>query len=942
MAGQSVAAGVVPAEISPRLEPTGSSCDDPTAPRSPPIVGRESELDAIARWLAASGPNLLEIEGEAGIGKTTLWIEATRRARAAGCLVLACQPAEANTDVAYGALATVLEPALVLVDGAVPVPRLQALEGALRIRDVPESRLDETAVALGLVSVLRALAAHRRVVVALDDVQWLDRSSRSVLTYALRNIAAADDVSVVTATRADVGCPRLDLAGSPLSAAGELLHPGPLSVGALHRAVMLRLGTALSRPKLVRLHAVTRGNPLHAIELARVIETAGAHDALSVPASLGDVLRARVAPLAPRTRRLLVAVAAAGDIGPAELTGLAGPDEIDEAVDHGILVLADGRVGFSHPLLASTVYADAGELLRSRVHRRLAQLSASPEERVRHLALGGSEPDESIAASLDRAADAACERGARSSGAALYEHAARLTPAGCDNARARRLILAADAHFESGEANRADQLLREVAAGESDARWEALCRLGTLADETVGGQASLAAFEAALGTTDPRLAARAHRGLAQSLIYVGDLERALGHANAAVAAASGLADHEPLAYALAMQGLVRSMLGTSSWREPLAHAVELEKTSEVRDLDGCPSAFAAEARRLTLELDEASAGYLRLQRKAAERGDIRTECWCRFGLAATAMACGRWTEAAEHERELGELAEQTGLFRLPALRTSAQLAALTGDADRARTLARVVVEQAEAANELHNLRSALAILGFVELSVGDAAAAARALCRARELVEQTAVGEPAMLVFLLDEVEALVGSGRVADAAFVVARFEERCVGHDAAWIEPLTLRAHGIVDAAGGDVEAARMTLERAVALEDDLPLPLERARTRLALGRVLRRQKRRTAAFELLASALAAFEALGAALWAEQARSEMARIGGRASSRDDLTRTEERIAGLVAEGMTNREVAAALFVTPKTVESSLTRVYRKLGVRSRTELARRIGRVG
>jgi DNA-binding CsgD family transcriptional regulator len=385
-----------------------------------------------------------------------------------------------------------------------------------------------------------------------------------------------------------------------------------------------------------------------------------------------------------------------------------------------------------------------------------------------------------------------------------------------------------------------------------------------------------------------------------------------------------------------MQGLVRSMLGRGSWREPLAHALELEKTFEVRDLDGCPSAFAAEARRLTLELDEASAGYRRLQRNAAERGDIRTECWCRFGLAATSMACGRWTEAAEHERELGELAEQTGLFRLPALRTSAQLAALTGDAEQARTLARAVVEQAEAANELHNLRSALAILGFLELSVGDAAAAARALRRAHVIVGQTAVGEPAMLMFVLDEVEALGGVGDVEEAALVLARFEERCAGQTAAWVEPLTLRAHGIIDAACGDVEAARRALERAVELEDDLPLPLERARTRLALGRVLRRQKRRTAASELLASALEAFEALGAPLWAEQARSEMARIGGRASSRGDLTPTEQRIAGLVAEGLTNREVAAALFVTPKTVESALTRVYRKLGVRSRTELAR------
>jgi DNA-binding CsgD family transcriptional regulator len=256
----------------------------------------------------------------------------------------------------------------------------------------------------------------------------------------------------------------------------------------------------------------------------------------------------------------------------------------------------------------------------------------------------------------------------------------------------------------------------------------------------------------------------------------------------------------------------------------------------------------------------------------------------------------------------------------------------------ARALLGAVVAKAKLAGELHNLRGALQLEGHVELSLGDPKSAIAPLRRARLIAEQMAVGEPSMLMLLLDEVEALAGTGDPATAAEVLREFEDRCQGNGSAWIAPLVARARGLVQAAEGDVDGARTTLEEAVAAENDVPLPLERARTRLGLGRILRRTQRRSAAQAMLTEALAQFEGLGAPVWAERAREELARIGGRAPSSDDLTPTERRIAELVAEGLTNREVAAALFVTPKTVESALTRVYRKLGVRSRTKLAKRL----
>jgi DNA-binding CsgD family transcriptional regulator len=239
--------------------------------------------------------------------------------------------------------------------------------------------------------------------------------------------------------------------------------------------------------------------------------------------------------------------------------------------------------------------------------------------------------------------------------------------------------------------------------------------------------------------------------------------------------------------------------------------------------------------------------------------------------------------------------------------------------------------------ELLNLRAALQLKGLLELSLGNPRAALEPLERARLIAEQMVVGEPSMLAFQLDEVEALAATHAVGPAGTVLARFEKR-IGQESAWTQPLLLRGRGLVHAAAGELDEARAALEAAVAVEHLVPVPLEHARTRLALGRVLRRLQQRRAAHEALSDALERFETLGAPLWAERAREELRRIGGRAPSRDELTPTERRIAELVAEGRTNPEVAELLFVTPKTVESTLTRIYRKLGVRSRTELARQL----
>lgn len=912
----------------------------PEPPATPPIVGREHELESLARWLDSPRPALLEIEGEAGIGKTTLLEEGLRLARDAGALVLACRPAEVESPVSYGGLAALLEPVLPSVARDVPLPRRRALEAALRLREVPTSSLDETAVALGTLSALRAAASRGHVVLTVDDAQWLDASTRVVLTYALRNLGAGERVSVLVATRTGATDGQLALSGSQLARSRTSLVLRPLSVGAVHRIVRRTLGTSLSRPRLVRLHTVSGGNPFHAIELARVVATADASgNVLAVPGSLGDVLRARLAPLSTHARRLLVAVAAAGDIRPGLLGRLATEATIDEAIDSGILVLERGRVRFSHPLLGSTIAADAGELARSRVHRQLADVAETAEDRARHLALAGTGPAEEVAAELERAALAACGRGARGAGAALYEQSAALTPAHDAAARDARVLAAARAHYQAGEQARARMLLEALTGRETAVRFEAACALGTLLDETVGGNASFAAFEAALHADDPGVASDAHRGLAQALAYVGDLQQAVEHADEAVGTAEALGDVEPLAYALATQAFVRRFAGHPASAEPLRRGLALEATLELPRLDTCPSAVEADLMRIGFELDDARAAYGAMLELATARGDVPTEAWCRYGLAAVEISAGHWGHAQDHAEELSDLADQTALLRLPALRTTAHLACLRGDVARARMLLDAVVCEASASGELHNLRAARQLEGLLELSLGDARAAGVALAQAREIALRMSIGDAGMLAFLLDEVEALCACGSPADAAVVLRVFEDRAGSTGLPWPEPLIQRGRGVVRAAEGAVSDAIDALAAAVAGEEWLPLPLERARTRLALGRALRRAQRRSESAAVLGDALDRFERLGAALWAERARDELARIGGRAPSTDDLTPTEQQIADLVASGMTNREVAATLSVTPKTVESALTRVYRKLGVRSRTELARRAG---
>jgi DNA-binding CsgD family transcriptional regulator len=242
---------------------------------------------------------------------------------------------------------------------------------------------------------------------------------------------------------------------------------------------------------------------------------------------------------------------------------------------------------------------------------------------------------------------------------------------------------------------------------------------------------------------------------------------------------------------------------------------------------------------------------------------------------------------------------------------------------------------AEASGETLLLIPNVAVLGFLELSLGNVTEADAYLSRAIELEQAMGVREPAYFRVVPDAIEALVALGRVDEAESLLEPFEAAGEDLRRAWTIATGGRCRALVVAARGDLDGASAAADEAVRVHDQLPLPFELGRTLLVRGTVERRAKRKREARDTLSTALEIFEGLGAALWAEKARAELARIGGRAPSSMELTPTEARVAELVAAGSTNREAADALFVSVHTIEANLKRIYRKLGIRSRTELA-------
>jgi DNA-binding CsgD family transcriptional regulator len=912
------------------------------------LVGREVELERVELFLRSvqDRARALVIEGEAGAGKTSIWEAALAGAARGGMRILSARPAEAETSFAYAALGDVLGGQAESV-AAMPARQRRALEVALLMDDAEGETPDQHSVALGLLGVLRRLAAQSPLVLAVDDVQWLDAPSELVLRFAARRLHELP-VGVVVAWRTGDGEPvplELDRA-----LALERLGLPPLSLGAVQRLIQNRLGFLPPRPVVRRLHELSGGNPFFALELGRALQagTLELQPGERLPVALEALVDARLGALSPEARRALAAAAAMAQptVELVDAVTGTGRTALDEAARAQVAAMRDGRIRFAHPLLASGAYAALDPSARRELHARIADQASGPEERARHLALAATGPDEEVASSLEDAARRAESRGAPPAAAELYERAARLTPPGARSHLLRRKMQFGFCTFQSGDGRRARELLDEVvgALEPGPERARALISLARVRSYDDDLRAAERLFRQAIEEAgdDDDILAGAAENLASILFRLRErLDEAIEHAIVAERAARAAGSTGWLSEALGIRLMAEAALGrTYEAAKTLDAALALQEACRDSRALAQPLFPVAVAWLWWDELDRAKEAFEQLADRAREMGDEGSLPYVLVLSAQVECVRGNFTLAARHAEEGYVLAEQGGQATLSAyllaLRACAHAGA--GEAEEARSAAARALELADRTSGRPAEHFARGALGLIELSVGRPAEAAAALGPLVEFLRSEQIVEPGTARVVADQIEALIALGDVDGAAELTDWFAMSTARLRRPSALAAAARCRGLLLAERGDVDGAFEQLERAVELSEDSPVPLERGRALLCRGAMHRRARHKREARNSLDAALTEFETIGASAWVERARAELAKVGGRTPSAGLLTPTESRVAELVAEGLQTKQVAAALFVSSKTVEGHLTNIYAKLGVHSRTELARRL----
>jgi DNA-binding CsgD family transcriptional regulator len=910
------------------------------------IVGREDELEEIVGFLAAVGSNAagLVLEGEAGAGKTTLLKAALDAARVSGFSVLGARPAETEASLPYSALADLLDGVPENRLKEIPAPQRQALDIALLRREAEASGTDRLAVARGALNVLRALAQRGPVALAIDDVQWLDVPTRRALEFIVRRSEGVPLVFIVSLRGSTAQGVPLGLDEALALHRLLVVEAGPLSIESVDEIVRQRLGAQLSRPTLRKVHRTSGGNPFFALELARALLRSAddGGSALPVAPTLAELLRARIGAVGPAARSLLEIAAACAQPTP-ELLAAAGADQqaLDETISADVLRWEGTRIRFSHPLLASIVYADMSIERRRDVHSALAGASDDLEERAVHVALAAERPDETIATQVADAAARAAARGAPDAAAELAEYAAALTPESAGETAALRLVEAARFQLAAGDRTRARVVLERVVetTPPGSARAEALCELSRAREDDLSKAAALC--DQALGEAgdDARLRATIHQRLASISLIRGHLPASAAHARSAVEFAERAGDERMLAMALSDVGYAETLMGLGIPMHHLERALALERANEPFPVFFRPSFELGLMRMWTDDLEAARPLMLEELERATNRGDERARALVLFHLAELECRSGQWPTAAQYAYESASLARQASHEQDwgSSLFAQALVDAYLGNVEAARAAAERGLQLAEGVGDAVFTIQNRGVLGFLELSLGDPISAHAHLEPAMSLLRATQIREFSIFPVMQNEIEALVALGEVDEADALVRIVADHGRRKGRRWAQAIAARGHALVLAARGDLEGAADAIGQALVAHEQLADPFERGRSLLVKGAVERRVRRRGAARTSLDEALRIFDRLGARLWSEKARADLARLGLR-SAPTALSATEARIAQLAAAGHLNKEIAQELFVTVKTVEANLSRVYRKLGIRSRTELARRL----
>jgi ATP/maltotriose-dependent transcriptional regulator MalT len=915
----------------------------------PSIVGRDVELAAGERFLAAlgTGSASLTLEGEAGIGKTTLWAELARRAEARGFRVLMAHPVRPEREISLATLADLLGSVDASAAADLPEQQRRAIDAVVLAGPTGDLAIQPRLLGTAVRSLLDTLARERPVVVAIDDIQWTDPVSASVIGFALRR-AGPSRVGLLAARRLREPVPD-GLTG--IMDSGRTVV-GPMSVAGLHHVVRQELGEAPSRPAMIRIHAAANGNPLFALEIIRLLREVGeppATEPLPVPGDVRELIAQRVRRLGPTVREsLLVASAVAqpdveliGRVLDREVSG-----DLETAEAEGLITRERDRVAFRHPLFGAAIYGYVPAHERRGVHRRLARALAATEEGARHGALAAEGPDREVAAALESAAMSAARRGAPAAAAELLGLAISLTPAVDTDDRERRAVARGEELARSGDTARSISILEQV-VGESSSpatRVRARLKLASIRYDVDGEPSTVFELcEAALAEPidDVGLLALAHA--TYSAAAWADEPRLKVHANEAMRLLDLLPDPDPATVSLAIMAKVEAdtLDGRNARPDPtlVERALAAERQAAGPAVADRFSGALGVFLKYADDYEGARPWLEQTLRNAEDEGDEAGVPYALSHLPQLELWTGNWAKAEAYARRHYEVAIDTGLEfqRCTAVYNLAIVHVHQGRVDEARAEIEPDVAKAEAIDNRSTLSLLLATRCLLELSVGNLEAAVRDGRRATEI--RDSMRNMTRGRHESDVVEALVGLGDVDAAAELLLSLEQQVAKADLPTHRALAHRARAIVDAARGDTDSALAALDAALLEHERALNPFDRARTFLVLGQVRRRRRERRLAREALESALAEFESLGAPLWAAKARAELDRLGlRRGAAEGELTDMEQRVAELAARGLTNKEVAATLVISPKTVEAHLARAYEKLGIASRAELGAKL----
>jgi DNA-binding CsgD family transcriptional regulator len=891
---------------------------------SAPVVGREQERAVVDALLAARSGALL-LCGEPGIGKTVLWEQGVRGAEEGGWTVLVHRSARAETAFAFAGLSDLLAPVVDEALDGLPAPRRRALEVALLLAEPQDGRApDVRAIGLALLDVLRALAAQGPVLLALDDVQWLDVSSAAVLSVAVRRLGD-EPVAVLGTMRTEAGAVVPEaLARMPL----ERLTLEPLDLAAVHRLLRDRLALELPRPQLARIHRAAGGNPYFALELAR---DGGEH----VPDSLREVLGHRLDRLSPDVLAMLLDAAA---LATPTVQLVDGHAALAVVVDEGIVRLDGDRIRFAHPLLASLVYDRALPWDRRAAHARLAGLVTDLEERARHLSLAaGDEVHAGLAAQLEQAGRRAANRGAPAAAAELLELAVRHSPT---QERGDRLQTAAGFHHVSGDLRRAlsiyESLLDDLPRGPR--RAAVLYAIGRV--QLANAPERLASCEQALEEVgdDDALAAHILALIAITCWMLGETAKGLAAARDGLQRAERVGDPPLVAMALANAGCLETWL-LDVTPGLLQRGADIEQgLDDLLTFHDSPSFHLGLRRSLYDDLDGARSVMQDVVKSAQRRGDEHTRGFGLLILIDAARQAGRVTAALEHADTARAIVEQMGdpqLLHMHAFITTTALID-AGRLAQARELAEEGLAVARAMGGGTGVAIIRGQLGREALIRGDLDAAWAHLDGQPQALVRQGHLHPGNMMWD-DAVETLIALGRLDEAGALLAQFDD-LAARSSRWARAAAARCHALLALALGDDAGAVAACDRALA-EEGGTYPIERGRILTTLGAAHRHARRTRAAREALGAAVELLDGIDAVSWRDAAAAELGRVSGRRAHGDELTPAEQRVAELAAEGRQNKEIAAELFLSVATVEAHLSRVYRKLGLRSRTELARALG---